>query len=103
MTPPGPGMALRTTANHDDEVPRYLVLSIVASVVLTLILNVALRVFPRGGERVEEALDRAIEATKPRHAEPAGSRVRVVFPWRLVLIGSLLLTVLLNLLLWLVS
>jgi hypothetical protein len=82
-------------------VPRFLVLSVVASIVLTVLLNVALRVIPGVGQRVDEALRRAAERAEP----PDGvkrARVRVVFPWRLMLIGSLVFTVLLNLLLWLI-
>jgi hypothetical protein len=77
-------------------------MSVVASIVLTAVINVALRIFPRSGRRLEEALSRAIEGTRPPDDEATSPRVRVVFPWRLMLIGSLLLTVLLNLLLWLV-
>ena len=63
--------------------PQWLWFSILASVVLTVVLNVALRAFPPAGPR-------------PRQ-EPDRSRVRVIFPWRLMLAGSLLLTVVLNL------
>jgi len=65
-------------------VPQWLWFSIVASVVLTVVLNVALRLFPSAGPR-------------PR-AEPDRSRVRVIVPWRLMLAGSLLLTLVLTLL-----
>ena len=67
--------------------PQWLWFSIVASVVLTVVLNVALRLFPGAGPRPRE--------------EPDRSRVRVIVPWRLMLAGSLLLTVVLNLALWL--
>jgi hypothetical protein len=82
-------------------VPRYLVLSVVASIVLTVLLNVALRVIPGAGQRVDEALRRAAERVEPPDVAKR-ARVRVVFPWRLMLIGSLMFTVLLNLLLWLI-
>ena len=82
--------------------PQYVVPSLVASIVLTVLLNVALRVIPGVGDRVDEALRRAAKRTTPHSDEPGRPRVRVVFPWRLMLIGSLVLTVLLNLLLWLI-
>jgi hypothetical protein len=81
-------------------VPQWLVVSIVLSVVLTVVLNVALRLFPGAGRRIGEGIDRAIE----RHEPPPGgehdrSRVRVIVPWRLMIVGSLVLTLVLNLLL----
>ncbi len=78
--------------------PSWLLLSIVLSVVLTVVLNVALRLFPDAGRRAGEALQRAAE-TPQRGEDGSGSRVRVIFPWKLMLIGSLVLTLLLNLLL----
>lgn len=82
--------------------PPWLWFSILASVVLTVVLNVALRLFPGAGRRIGDSIDRALERQEP----PAGehddrSRVRVIVPWRLMLAGSLLLTLVLNLALWL--
>jgi hypothetical protein len=78
------------------------VVSVVASVVLTVLLNVALRIIPGLGRRVEQALERVVERTHPSAGEPARPSVRVIFPWKLMLIGSLVLTVVINLLLWLI-
>lgn len=77
--------------------PSFLLVSIVASVVLTVVLNLALRMLPGAGVRLEQGLRRAVERTEP--PTPGAPRVRVVFPWKLMLIGSLVLTVVLNLLL----
>jgi hypothetical protein len=82
-------------------VPRFVALSLVASIVLTVLLNVALWVIPGIGQRIDEALRRAAERPKPSSGEPDRPRVRVVFPWRLMVLGSVVLTVLLNLFLWL--
>lgn len=80
--------------------PQFLIVSIVASVVLTVLLNVALRAFPRSAERLDERVTRLTERpSSPAHDETG--RVRVVFPWKAMLIGSLVLTVVLNLLLML--
>ena len=78
----------------------WLVLSIVASVVLTVVLNLAIRLFPgtaeRGARRVDEWAERQAAD------RPAGAgRTQVIVPWKAMLIGSLVLTVALNLLLWL--
>lgn len=79
----------------------WLVLSIVASVVLTVVLNLAIRLFPgtadRGARRVDEWAERQA-ADRPA---ADGGRTQVIVPWKAMLIGSLVLTVALNLLLWL--
>lgn len=79
--------------------PQWLVVSLVASVVLTVVLNLALRLFPGAGRRIGDTIDRALERQEPPAGQPDRPRVRVVVPWRLMLAGSLLLTLLLNLLL----
>jgi hypothetical protein len=79
----------------------YLVLSIVLSIVLTVVVNLVLWILPGAGERVGEALRRTAERAKPPPDESSRSAVRVVVPWRLMLIASLLVTLVLNLLLWL--
>ncbi len=73
----------------------WLALSIVLSIVLTIVLNVAIRAFPDAGRRMNERLTRLAERDEPQH-----SRVRVIFPWKAMLIGSLLLTIAINLLVW---
>jgi hypothetical protein len=78
-------------------VPPWLAFSIVASVALTLVLNVALRVFPGARLRLQEALRRAVERVDRPTDEPDGRGVHVVFPWKVMLVGSLVLTLLLNL------
>ena len=83
----------------------WLVLSIVASVVLTVVLNLAIRLFPgtadRGARRVDDWVERQAASREPTDSDPAGSRVQVFAPWKAMLIGSLVLTVVLNLLIWL--
>ena len=82
--------------------PQWLWFSILASVVLTVVLNVALRLFPGAGRRIGDSIDRALERQQPPAGDhEARSRVRVIVPWRLMLAGSLLLTLVLNLAFWL--
>jgi hypothetical protein len=79
----------------------WLVMSIVASVVLTIVLNLGLRLFPGAGERggrraaTWAAPDPEVRAG-PDEAQPHRSRVRVFFPWKAMLLASLVLTILLN-------
>jgi hypothetical protein len=72
--------------------------SLALSVVLTVVLNLAVRIWPdrarRGAARLGAVLDRpgpSPDADRPR--------VRVVVPWKAMLVASLALTVLFNLLL----
>lgn len=71
--------------------------SIVLSVALTVILNLGLRLFPGGGQRAQRRLSDFAEREMAR-TDRGGSRVRVFFPWRAMLIGSIVLTVVVNLL-----
>ena len=77
--------------------PTWLAFSIVASVALTLVLNVALRVFPGARLRLHDSLRRAVERTDQPIDEPDVRGVHVVFPWKVMLVGSLVLTLLINL------
>ena len=77
---------------------RLLIMSIVGSVVLTVLANLALRTLPGSRRRLGDKIQELVERPEP-HERPSGSRVQVVFPWKLMLIGSLVLTALVNLLL----
>ena len=85
--------------------PDWLLFSIVASVVLTVVLNVGLRLFPGTGRSLEDLLDRITQRVEtPNRADvraeaPDEPRVRVIVPWKLMLVASLILTIVLNLLL----
>jgi hypothetical protein len=74
-----------------------LAFSLVASVVLTIVLNVALRLFPGAARRLHESAARMAERSGyDPNVEPRRTNTRVMFPWKAMLIGSLLLTVLVN-------
>ena len=85
--------------------PDWLLFSIVASVVLTVVLNVGLRLFPGTGRPLEDLLDRitqrvdAPDRADSRAEAPDEPRIRVIVPWKLMLVASLILTIVLNLLL----
>ena len=76
----------------------WLAVSLVLSVILTIVANVALRMFPRAGERMSERLE---EYARREPDEPPRSGVRVIFPWKAMIIGSIVLTIVLNLVFWL--
>jgi hypothetical protein len=89
-----------TPTAGDGDVPNFLVVSIVASVVLTVVLNLALRLFPTTRRPVSHNLKRSRSVVKPGRpqGQRAGTRVQVIFPWKLMLISSAVLTVLVNVL-----
>ena len=77
---------------------RWIVVSVVMLVVLTALLNIGLRVFPDGSRRAVRAL---AELTSPDydggHERDRWSRVFV--PWKAMIVGSVILTVVVNLVL----
>jgi hypothetical protein len=77
----------------------WLVLSIVLSLVLTLALNLAVRLFPAGARRTAHRLDPRSRHHSDDRPE-SRRRVRVVVPWKAMIAGSIVLTVVLNVLLW---
>ena len=78
--------------------PQWLVVSIVLSIVLTVVVNVVLRLFPDAGTRLFDSIARmAHDPAENRAAQPGDrSRARVIVPWKLMLIGSIALTIALN-------
>ena len=77
----------------------WLAISIVLSVVLTVALNVAVRVFPDASRRIARGM------TRPPRPTPEGTRTsdrRVWVPWKAMIVGSVMLTIIVNLALWIV-
>ena len=68
------------------------------SVVLTIVFNVAIRAFPGVQRAITRWLTSAVPP--PGHGEDPGAQrrsgVRVIFPWRAMIVASVLLTVMLN-------
>ncbi|MBY6212193.1 DUF2905 domain-containing protein [Microbulbifer agarilyticus] len=74
----------------------FILYSLVASVVLTLLVNLIPLAFPdaanRAQKKIEENARRAIE----QHEDPERPRVKVFFPWKAMILVSILLTILVN-------
>jgi hypothetical protein len=81
---------------------QWLAISIVLSVVLTVVLNLLLRAFPHAGERAARRLSELAAPPPNDRTDSTGNRddsgVRVIVPWKAMLIGSLILTVAINVL-----
>ena len=88
--------------------PDWLLFSVVASVVLTVVLNIALRVFPGARRGLEELFGRMANPVDTADRTNAADRsanepgVRVIVPWKFMLVASLILTVAINVLLRLI-
>jgi hypothetical protein len=77
----------------------WLVISFAVSVILTVLLNVGLRVFPNAADHLTRRL---YELTSSAGSGPGRhvGRSRIFIPWKAMIIGSIALTILVNLLLW---
>lgn len=80
---------------------RWLVVSVALSVVLTALLNIGLRAFPDTRRRAARGL---AELTSPAldDAHEHDRRLRVIVPWKAMIVGSVTLTIVVNLVLWLI-
>lgn len=74
---------------------QWLVVSLVLSLVLTVVVNVVLRLVPDAGERAARAMD---WLTDPGRSD---GRVRVFAPWKAMIVVSIVLTIVINVVLWL--
>ena len=78
--------------------PDWLLFSIVASIGLTAILNLVPMLFPNASRHAQERLMEQMREQQRRIDAPEpGPRVRVFFPWKAMLVGSIVLTVIVNL------
>ena len=80
----------------------FLITSLVASIVLTVLLNVVPRVFPGASRRAEEKFHDYVlenEQARSQRLDPNdnGPRVKVSAPWKAMIVGSIVLTILVNL------
>jgi len=78
----------------------FLLYSIIASIVLTIAVNALPLLFPRSSRRAEEKLRDALNNSIEHQQNGKSPRVRVFFPWKAMLLASVVLTVLVNLVRW---
>ena len=74
----------------------WLVFSLVASLVLTLLLNVAIRLWPGALSRGTARFTGWAERREAPEAEGGPGHIRVIVPWKAMLLASVILTVVLN-------
>ena len=77
---------------------RWIVVSVAMSVVLTALLNIGLRAFPDAGRRVARGL---AELTSPDYdgGHERDRRLRIFVPWKAMIVGFVILTIVVNLVL----
>ena len=76
----------------------FLLWSLIVSVVLTAGLNIVPRLFPGAARAARHRLEDRIAPPPPDERPEDRGRVRIVFPWRTMLVVSVVATLLLNLL-----
>ena len=74
---------------------RWLAVSIVLSVVLTVLLNIGLRVFPDAGDRIARRVNERANLDGASRSE-----ARVFVPWKAMIVASVVLTAVVNLIIW---
>ena len=75
----------------------FITYSIVGSIVLTIVLNVLPLLFPNAANKLQRKIEENARRTIEQHEDNNQPRVKVFFPWKAMLIGSIVLTVLVNL------
>jgi hypothetical protein len=75
----------------------FILTSIVASVVLTLLINFLPLLFPNAAAKAHQKIEEHARRTIEQYQDDNQPRVKVFFPWKAMLIGSIILTVLVNL------
>jgi hypothetical protein len=77
-------------------VSNFVLYSIVGSIVLTLLVNLLPLLFPKSSQRAKDKIVESVQAQRQAIERGEKPRVRVFFPWKWMLIGSIVLTILIN-------
>ena len=75
----------------------FIIYSIIASIVLTVVLNVLPLLFPNTAAKLQRKIEENARKAIVQHEDENRPRVKVFFPWKAMLIGSIVLTILVNL------
>ncbi len=75
----------------------FITYSIIGSIVLTIALNVLPLLFPNAAAKMQKKIEENAKRAIEQHEDDNQPRVKVFFPWKAMLISSLVLTVLVNL------
>ena len=75
----------------------FILYSIIGSVVLTVALNVLPLLFPNAADKLQRKMEENARRSIEQHQNDDLPKVKVFFPWKAMLIASVVLTVIVNL------
>ena len=75
----------------------FILYSIIGSVVLTVVLNVLPLLFPNAADKMQRKIEENARRSIEQHQNDDLPKVKVFFPWKAMLIASVVLTVIVNL------
>ena len=75
----------------------FILYSIIGSVVLTFVLNVLPLLFPNAADKLQRKMEENARRSIEQHQNDDLPKVKVFFPWKAMLIASVVLTVIVNL------
>lgn len=74
----------------------FLLTSLIASIVLTVLINVLPLVFPNAAAKAQRKIEENARQAIEQHEDQDQPRVKVFFPWKTMIVISLLLTIVVN-------
>jgi len=74
----------------------FIIYSIVGSIVLTVVLNILPLLFPNAAAKIQKKIEENARDAIEQHEDVNLPRVKVFFPWKAMIVGSIVLTVLVN-------
>ena len=75
----------------------FLTISIVGSIILTILLNLLPMLFPDAATKLQHKLEKSARAAIEQNEDNNQPNIKFFFPWKAMVIGSIILTVLVNL------
>ena len=74
----------------------FLLISLIGSIILTLAVNLLPALFPNAAAKAERKIIEKMQDTQSDRLDPNTPKVRVFFPWKAMLLISLILTIAVN-------
>jgi hypothetical protein len=74
----------------------FLTISIIGSIVLTILLNLFPMFFPSTADKIQRKIEESARRSIEQQEDDSQPDVKVFFPWKAMLVGSIVLTLLVN-------
>lgn len=74
----------------------FLLISLIGSIILTIAVNLLPALFPNAAAKAERKIIEKMQDTQSDRLDPNTPKVRVFFPWKAMLLISLILTIAVN-------